>query len=358
MKRLLWLSIVIFWILPPPALSAEEQQGRIIGGSAAVSNRWPWVVSLQYASSGNDHYSGHFCGGSLIAPDWVITAAHCVDGSNPWDVSVVAGISNLRHDRGSDVAVKRIIVHPDYEAEVFVNDLALLQLTSPVNNTDTIELVGIRENLIGKWATATGWGNMKATSDSQLFPFQLQQVKLPIVSNRTCNEGFEQAQLGASNPVNKTMLCAGYLAGGKDTCQGDSGGPLMVWENGQWLLAGLTSWGEGCASGYGVYTRLSWFVEYIRKTIQIDYFKAADSDGNNIITIRDKIRQRKLLQNQTKTYLNDCWLPALTCGDLNGDKRVDWRDLEQQGQDTETGYQRWVREIWAPEQGEDHRPGG
>jgi secreted trypsin-like serine protease len=329
--------------------SPGATSGRIIGGRPADSARWPWVVSLQHTYGDSDPYHNHFCGGSLIAPDWVITAAHCVEATQPFDVAVFFGATNLRHGRGTTVGVRRIIVHPDYFADLFTGDLALLQLDSPVQDAPVVALVNATATLTGSRAVAVGWGNMKADTDSPLFPFRLQQVELPIVSNTTCNEGFEQAQSLLINPIGSDMLCAGYLAGGKDTCRGDSGGPLMIRRNGQWVLAGLTSWGEGCASSYGVYTRLSRFVDFIRDAMSRDYFAAADVDQNGVVNNRDKTRQRQQLRVRVQTYLDECWQPAFSCGDLNGDRRSDWNDLEQMGRDTEADFQRWLREVWQPE---------
>lgn len=343
------LSRVMLGMLVLTSLQAQERQDRIVGGHDAVSNAWPWVVSLQKAPSEGDSYRDHFCGGSLIAADWVITAAHCVEGSTPHDLSILAGVSNLRYDQGTAVAVKRIIVHPDYVTDIYTSDLALLQLAQPLHDTPTINLAAPRVKLTGRQATAVGWGNMKDGTGSQLFPFQMQQVMLPIVSNQACNEGFEQVQSSLIDPIGNTMLCAGYLAGGKDTCQGDSGGPLMVKLDGHWALAGLTSWGEGCATSYGVYTRVNHFNSFVQETMETDYFAAADLDQNGIVNFKDKKRQNGLLRAEVKTYFDDCWMPAKTCGDLNGDTRVDWLDLEQESQDIESRYQRWISEIWEPE---------
>ncbi|MGI9211387.1 MAG: S1 family peptidase [Methylococcaceae bacterium] len=329
--------------------AAEAATDRIVGGTTAQADGWPWVVSLEFSFGVNEVYRDHFCGGSLIASDWVITAAHCVDGTQAIQINVLSGISDLRHGKGVVSTVKRIIVHPDYIGGVFNGDLALLQLTQPLADSPTLPLVQTTGKLIGNKATAVGWGNMKADSASPLFPFRLQQVTLPVVSNKTCNEGFEQNQSQLVNPVGSDMLCAGYLAGGKDTCQGDSGGPLMIRQEGKWVLVGLTSWGEGCATSYGVYTRVSQYIDFIHNAVYRDYFAAADVDQNGVVNNKDKNRQRQLSQTGVETFIKDCWMPEFSCGDLNGDHRSDWNDLEQMGRETEAGFQRWVREVWEPE---------
>lgn len=328
---------------------AEAAMDRIIGGTTAHADDWPWVVSLQSGFGVNDAYRDHFCGGSLIASDWVITAAHCVEGTQATQVNILSGTRDLRHGGGSVSTVKRIIVHPDFVGGILKADLALLQLTRPLPDIPTLPLVQTTAKLIGNKATAAGWGNMKADPASQLFPFRLQQVTLPVVSNKTCNEGFEQNQSQLVHPIGSDMLCAGYLAGGKDTCQGDSGGPLMVQQDGKWALIGLTSWGEGCATSYGVYTRVSRYLDFIHDAIYRDYFAAADVDQNGVVNNKDKTRQRQLSQTRVETFINDCWMPEFSCGDLNGDHRSDWNDLEQMGRETEAEFQRWVREVWDPE---------
>jgi len=330
------------------SLAANAAEERIVGGKPASSRAWPWVVSLQHRFGSGDGYRDHFCGGSLIAPAWVITAAHCVEGSKPLDIEVLSGVHDLRHGKGTRAGVKRIIVHPDYVTDIFSADLALLQLDTPLPAA-TLALRETNATLTGTQATAVGWGNMRADTVGQLFPFRLQQVQLPIVSNRACNEGFEQTVSPLIDPIGSDMVCAGYLAGGKDTCQGDSGGPLMVRQEKAWVLVGLTSWGEGCANSYGVYTRVSAFAGFIRDAVARDYFAAADADGNGLINNRDKQRQRQELQARLKTYLEECWIPAFSCGDLDGDRRADWNDLEQMSQQTEAGFQRWSREVWEPE---------
>ncbi len=343
------MNLFLITMLSLASMTANAAFERIVGGKPAQSRSWPWVVSLQRTFGSGDSYRDHFCGGSLIAPDWVITAAHCVEGTLPSGISVLSGIHDLRHGKGTRSEVKRIIMHPDYVTDVFSADLALLQLNDPISGVTTLALLEATGPLTGSQATAIGWGNMKSDTEGLLFPFRLQQVQLPVVSNRVCNEGFEQTQSLLIDPIGSDMLCAGYLAGGKDTCQGDSGGPLMIRQAGQWVLAGLTSWGEGCANSYGVYTRVSWFIDFIHDAVYRDYFAAADADGNGVINLRDKTRQRQDLQSRLKTYLDECWMPAFSCGDLDGDRRSDWNDLEKMSQDTEEDFQRWIREVWEPE---------
>jgi secreted trypsin-like serine protease len=322
---------------------------RIIGGTDAVRGSWPWVVSLQ-DSYRADHYDGHFCGGSLIAPDWVITAAHCVNfRKRPADLRILAGVSDLKHDKGQIVEVKRILVHPNYDPQVFSSDIALLQLKKPVANPVVIPLFSRKSSLAGVTSTVIGWGNMRGANNGILYPYKLQEVQLPIVSNQECNEGFEQNYSDYKNPITKTMLCAGYLAGEKDSCQGDSGGPLMIPDDGKWLLAGLVSWGDRCAITYGVYTRVSLFTGFVKEKMAFDYFAAADANHDGKVNKKDKPAKQAEFRADIENYLNQCWLLSAACGDLNRDSRVDWLDLQEKGAAADAAYQSWLAEVWEPE---------
>ncbi|NOX61864.1 MAG: serine protease [Chloroflexi bacterium] len=238
----------------PPAAAPD-----IIGGEDAPPDAWPWMTALVFSDAAND-FEAQFCGGSLIAPNWVLTAAHCVEELlSPSEVQVIVGAYDLTN-APPRINVKRFIIHQDYNPSTVDSDIALLELEKP-SNQPLAPVIGPDNSTLaapGVMATVIGWGTTNAVKP--VFPTILQQVSVPIVSNETCNES--QSYDGAVTP---NMLCAGYAEGGKDSCQGDSGGPLMVPNGDSWVQAGIVSWGYECAAPnlYGVYTRVSNFKAWI-----------------------------------------------------------------------------------------------
>jgi trypsin len=245
-----------------------EDSGRvstkIVGGYEAQPGAWPWMVGLVY-SAAPTVYDGQYCGGVLISSRWVLTAAHCVKGESISDFYVVSGVHDLSTDTGSKLGVKQIIQHPEYNSYKNNYDFALLELTvdapeKPVAIYSGLSFDGVDASLTGKVATIVGWGSTSPYGD--IYPERLQQVELPIISNTTCSEAY-------SSEITDNMICAGYSEGGKDSCYGDSGGPLMVQIDGEWVHAGVVSWGQGCAQPgfYGVNARSSEAVVFIKQHV-------------------------------------------------------------------------------------------
>lgn len=229
-----------------PAAGAPGWE-KIVGGVEAAKGEFPFIVSLQ-----NGSY-GHFCGGSLIKKNWVLTAAHCVPAGIQ---TAVAGLHGQGDSQGVErLEVERVISHPDYNKQPQDYDFALLKLKSD-SSYPTVELN--RRELSGKVSLVTaGWG---ATSEGGGAADLLQKVTVPLVSASRCEKAYP-------GKITGRMLCAGFDAGKKDSCQGDSGGPLLAGSGANRVLAGVVSWGEGCArpKKYGVYSKVSSVLEWIEK---------------------------------------------------------------------------------------------
>lgn len=241
-----------------PAQDSGPIRPYIVGGEESVPGARPWMVSLQRSS--------HFCGGSLIKNDWVLTAAHCVDGSSTSGLYAVVGRHAWNGSDGQRIAVSQIIVHPAYNDSTSDNDIALLKLSSA--STLGLTLMQLPDAALideaaapGDLVTVLGWGT---TTEGGSIPSNLREVDVPVVSNSTCN-----SSSAYNGQITSNMMCAGFASGGKDSCQGDSGGPLMFTYAGTDYQAGIVSWGEGCArpNKYGVYTKLLNYVSWVNEQI-------------------------------------------------------------------------------------------
>lgn len=223
-----------------------NQTGRIVGGVEIKIEQAPWQVSLQ-------SFSSHMCGGSIISSDWVLSAAHCVEGRSPSSLKFRIG-STKYASGGRMVNVKRIVVHERWNAGRIDFDYALLELSESVTfskKVQPIELPSVDDVIPdGTLCNVSGWGNTLKPNESKEI---LREATVPIVNQEECCKVYD-------NRITPRMLCAGYNKGGKDSCQGDSGGPFtcQLSENGSRKLIGSVSWGRGCAQAkyFGVYSRV------------------------------------------------------------------------------------------------------
>jgi transmembrane serine protease 9 len=229
-----------------------EVKPRIMGGEQAPFGAYPWVASI--GLKGTNQRDGHFCGGAFIAPNWVMTAAHCVNSESAPKIQVFGG-SNELEQGGTVYLVDRIVVHEQYDDGTQDFDVALLHLAKPFTGR-TLNLVTAtdadRMTSVGTLVTAIGWG---LTAEGTQVSNVLRRVTVQVFSNKTCNGVASYA-----GTVTDRMMCAGFPEGGKDSCQGDSGGPLVATDAaGNYFQAGVVSWGEGCGrpNKFGVYTRVS-----------------------------------------------------------------------------------------------------
>ena len=230
--------------LPAPALA-------IVGGGPAT-RAYPAMAAL---SDGEDF----LCGASLVAPSWVLTAAHCVADGDRANLRLALGTARLsERSRAEQPAIAEVVVHERYGTpSSSSNDVALLRLASPSARTP-IRIPAPAERAVwgpGRQATIIGWGSTTFGDLGATSPDQLHEAQVPMVSDSACRLsygltlGFDAA----------TMVCAGELLGARDTCSGDSGGPLMVPDaTGTQVLAGVVSFGLGCGypTQYGVYARV------------------------------------------------------------------------------------------------------
>ncbi|WP_372880231.1 serine protease [Psychromonas sp.] len=282
-----WLSYIfkasLATLCLPLVTSAAEISTRIVGGQESDINQFPWAVSLKDSTT-----QKHFCGGSLIAKQWVLTAAHCLD-----DLQSVSQITATIGEYDLDsipattaIEIEQFYIHPDYTSSPPVNDIALLKLASavadpslisPVSLEDTTDAVVSQDNV-----TALGWGSTVPSDERNDpdFPNILNYVEIPLLTDDMCNEAYD-------DNYTAEMLCAGLEDGGKDSCQGDSGGPLVIkQDDDSWQQIGIVSWGSGCAAkGYpGVYTRLALYEDWVNGILwmsQINISDDSNSDSNS-----------------------------------------------------------------------------
>ncbi|MDR9782995.1 trypsin-like serine protease [Rhizobium redzepovicii] len=268
---------------------AGEDGGRVIGGQAAKKGQWPWQVKILAPDPEQRGRFGGHCGGSLIAPRWILTAAHCVTSGRSGkqdlfarDLLIVEGKSKIDKVISVDgpdkpgLAVEDVVIHEDFDRKVFANDIALIKLAEPAVSRPAV-LASASDDEVeaaGHKAVVTGWGYTKADHgwDDKYLPTELQEVELPIVPREDCRAAYRDSSM-RMNPIDERNVCAGYAEGGKDACQGDSGGPLVAQRpDKSWIQLGIVSWGAGCAEAehYGVYTRVAAFRDWI----------AAKTDGD------------------------------------------------------------------------------
>ncbi len=267
------LGLALALAAPPRAQARETVslfEPDIIGGKAAEPGEWPHQVAILDAETA-ENLDAQYCGGTLIDPEWVLTAAHCVEGFGALGETDVAtielglGMHDLEAGDGRRVAAAQIIIHPDYyDSGLETGDIALVRLAERVAPSARELPIGLVEDAAdaalqtGRPAWVTGWGMV----DDGSYATVLHEVEVPVVSEALC-------RIDPDATLDGESLCAGAL--GKDSCYGDSGGPLVVGAAGSWRLAGLVSAGTtdicGGEDNYTLYTSVPFYLDWIRATL-------------------------------------------------------------------------------------------
>jgi secreted trypsin-like serine protease len=270
LTRLLLATGVAFGlVLPAMAVMPHSASANkvIIGGHPVRTADHPWVVAVASRDRFGDARSGQFCGGAVVGPHTVVTAAHCfsrevlgVPHTRLSDLRVVVGRDDLRGDAGREVAVRTTWVNPDYHNRTYAGDLAVLRIAEPLPARSVIRMATAddRAYVPGTEARVYGWGDTRGYGN---YGNLLRSARTRVLDDASCAAAYPGGGRGVFEAG--TMVCAGEPDGGHDACQGDSGGPLVA----QGRLVGLVSWGEGCGEEGrpGVYTRIGAVRELVRE---------------------------------------------------------------------------------------------
>jgi secreted trypsin-like serine protease len=286
--------------------SSVIEYTRMVGGETTPWSEWPWQTALYHVSNGRYVFT---CGGSLVAPGWVLSAAHCFgEGSsdNPADWTVATHIGKatmvgLPPDAETR-KVKRLVVHEGYDKNTQENDIALMELVETLpEQLIALQLEPDPAEESNRLVTVTGWGMTRwvvskhdksghvtffdgiTNKQVDLTKFEspdLRKADIPLVEVDQCT----QAYRGVAQKIDGRNLCAGLSQGGVDACQGDSGGPMMAKSaSGEWRQIGVVSWGYGCAVAHypGVYTRVSAFNAWIKNVMSSEDVAAGSGQSSS-----------------------------------------------------------------------------
>jgi chitodextrinase len=270
MKKQLTLTSAVLatlMLLPLSSMAANLNtpvKPTIVGGTETTANSRPYQVAL--LMNGRQG-----CGGTLISPNWVLTAAHCLDSASTSSLTVQVGAHSMGRRDGQNIRVSQIIKHENWSGAQGIRsgwDIAVLKLASPASASikpAKLATAAIESQIagVGKNVTVSGWGltrNQGNPSDV------LREVNLPVLSNQVCS-----SELNFNLPA--SVICGGG-AGGVSACNGDSGGPFVAASNGNFYSIGTVSWGNSCV-GATAFTRTSSYLPWIAQKTGI----TADDTG-------------------------------------------------------------------------------
>ncbi|XP_043835226.1 putative serine protease 45 [Dromiciops gliroides] len=249
---------------------------RVIAGEDALAKKWPWQVSIQEGTK-------HLCGGSIVAPLWVLTAANCVNVNITF--TILMGSTMLDEENSVHslrVGVDRVVIHPSYQESRYwswigrENNIALIKLNRKLNYTKHIAPVCLASPKLevrpGSFCWITGWGQTKIGEPGQIVPLSpiLQEAEITVMSNDDCDTLYHDISEVPSivRIISSNMMCSDYSRG-RDFCYGDDGSPLVCEIDNTWFQAGIVSWTLGCAhlETPGVYSRVSEYSNWIEREI-------------------------------------------------------------------------------------------
>ena len=252
---LIWTLLFINIIFASDDTQYIQYETKIINGNQVSTNddTWRFIATLNW--NGNQ-----YCGGSVISPHWVLTAAHCLSTSDGIVYTVypgdTVGVGSYNQNTTTIHSIKNFYIHPNYNPTTSDYDIGLVELNDAAD-VPSVAYDTSHPLSAGTQTMSAGWGTMDTEADD--YPVNLQEAVVPIIDTSICN-----SQSSYNGDITSNMICAGYMNGLRDTCQGDSGGPLLI-DN---TVVGIVSWGNGCAvPNYpGVYTKVKNFSSWIKAT--------------------------------------------------------------------------------------------